>query len=72
MSDNPPPLFVLRGDASAEEIAALTAVLQSLAAGATSGAETRQPTSEWAAPHRMVRSPYPSGPCGWRSSALPG
>jgi hypothetical protein len=66
-----PPLFVVNGDASAEEVAALTVVLQSLAAAATSGAETKPPVSEWSAPHRLVRSSYPSAPGGWRSSALP-
>jgi hypothetical protein len=70
MSENP-PLFQVLGDASAEEVAALAVVLQSLAGSAASGAQIRHPASEWSAPHRLVRSSYPSGPGGWRSSALP-
>lgn len=66
-----PPLFLVKGDASAEEIAALVAVLQSVAAGASATGRDRQPAPEWSAPHRLVRSSYPSGPGGWRSSALP-
>ena len=65
-----PPLFVVNGDASAEEVAALTAVLQGLAAaGTATGPE--KPRSEWSAHHRKVRSVLPSGPGGWRSSAMP-
>jgi hypothetical protein len=28
-------------------------------------------TPEWSAHHRKVRSTYPHGPGGWRSSGLP-
>ena len=65
-----PALFVIEGEASPEEVAALTVVLQAVAA---SGAEGAGPAvvSEWAAHHRKVRSTYPSGPQGWRASALP-
>jgi hypothetical protein len=66
-----PPLFVVDGDATAEEVAALTAVLQGLAAAATAGGETRTPRSEWSAHHRKTRPTFPSGPGGWRSSAMP-
>ena len=65
-----PPLFLIRGDATAEEVAALTVVLQSLAA-ANAPAPEREVISEWSAHHRKVRPSYPSGPGGWRSSALP-
>ena len=64
-----PPLFAIKGDASAEEVAALTAVLQGLAAAAVPG--SAPPRSEWSAHHRKVRTALPSGPGGWRSSALP-
>jgi hypothetical protein len=70
-TDTPAPLFLVRGDASAEEVAALTVVVQGLAAGAAAGSEHEQPVGEWAAPHRLVRRTFPSGPGGWRSSALP-
>ncbi len=65
-----PPLFVVRGDASVEEVAALTAVLQGLAAAGT-GRAPQRPRSEWAAHHRRLRATYPSGPGAWRSSGLP-
>lgn len=70
MTDTTTPLFLVKGDASAEEVAALVAVLRGLAAGASTTA-AEQPVSEWAAPHRLVRRTWPSGPGGWRSSALP-
>ncbi len=65
-----PPLFVIKGDATPEEVAALTAVLQGLAATGT-GEPPRRPRSEWAAPHRRLREPLHPGPGGWRTSALP-
>lgn len=69
-TDTPrPPLFIVRGDATAEEVAALTAVLGGLAAAAPqAGAEAR---SEWSAHHRKARPSLPVGPGGWRSSAMP-
>jgi hypothetical protein len=64
-----PPLFAVKGDATAEEVAALTAVLQALAASA--GPAPKPPRSEWAAHHRKVRTPLSPGPGGWRSSSMP-
>jgi Acyl-CoA carboxylase epsilon subunit len=64
-----PVLFTVKGDASPEEVAALVAVLQGLAASATSPA--KPPRSEWASPHRAVRASHASGSAGWRSSSLP-
>ncbi len=64
-----PPLFSVRGDATPEEVAALVAVLQGLAA--TGPGATRPPRSEWASPHRAVRGSHSSGPGGWRSSSMP-
>jgi hypothetical protein len=65
-----PPLFLIKGAATPEEVAALTVVLQAVAAG---GAPAPEPEvrSEWSAPHRKVRTWHPTGPGGWRSSALP-
>ena len=65
-----PPLFVVDGEASDEELAALTVVLHGLAVAGTA-ADEPQVRSEWAAHHRKVRASYPHGPGGWRSSALP-
>ena len=67
-----PPLFVIKGDASAEEVAALTAVLQAMAAaGADTRDQERRPRPEWSHPHRQVRGPHHAGPGGWRTSSLP-
>ena len=63
-------LRVVKGDPSPEEVAALVAVLQGLA-GAGDGESPPPPRSEWAAPHRRLRTVFPSGPGAWRSSALP-
>ena len=65
-----PPLLVVKGDASAEEVAALVAVLQGLAA-ATPAGDAPKPRSEWSSHHRKVRTPLAPGRGGWRSSALP-
>lgn len=70
MTDQSPPLLrIVRGDATPEEVAALVAVLQAKAAG--SPAAPAPATSEWSAHHRKVRTAFPSGPGGWRSSSLP-
>jgi hypothetical protein len=63
------PLFVVKGDATSEEIAALTVVLQATATAPT--AAPKPPRPEWSAPHRLVRRPQHAGPGGWRSSGLP-
>ncbi|HET7358178.1 MAG TPA: acyl-CoA carboxylase subunit epsilon [Nocardioidaceae bacterium] len=65
-----PQLRIVKGDPTAEEIAALVAVLQ---AATSAGGEPprRKPLSEWAAPHRRLRTAFPSGRSGWRASALP-
>ncbi|MGZ8744520.1 MAG: acyl-CoA carboxylase subunit epsilon, partial [Nocardioides sp.] len=41
--ENKPPLFVVKGDATAEEVAALVAVLQGMAAAATPPAPKPRP-----------------------------
>lgn len=64
------PLFLVRGDATPEEIAALTVVLQSVAAGSAAPPAPR-PRPQWSAPHRAVRRAPAAGPGAWRASALP-
>jgi hypothetical protein len=64
-----PPLFVVKGEASDEEIAALSVVLASLAARASQ--RDRTPTREWSAHRRKVRETHRFGPGAWRSSGLP-
>jgi Acyl-CoA carboxylase epsilon subunit len=64
------PLFVVKGDASPEEVAALAVVLQALAAGGSTRSNGRAPRPEWSAPHRLM-GPATPGPGAWRSSSLP-
>jgi hypothetical protein len=68
-----PPLVLIKGDATAEEVAALVAVVQGLAAATSSREATTgaAPRSAWAAPARQVRTAHHAGPGGWRASALP-
>jgi hypothetical protein len=64
-----PVLRVVKGEPSAEELAALVAVVaaRSVAAPAAKPA----PRSQWGHPARMVRTPHAFGPGQWRASALP-
>ena len=64
-----PLLRVVNPDATPEEVAALVAVFAALGSGG--GEPPRRRTPEWSAPHRAVRRTHPSGPGGWRSSAMP-
>jgi hypothetical protein len=68
-----PPLFVIKGEATAEEVAALTAVLQAMAAaGAAADEGESRPRSEWSSPARRLRAPLTAAPGAWRASGLPG
>jgi hypothetical protein len=64
-----PLLRVVRGAPTADELAALIAVV-SARAGAT--AELDRPRSAWSDPYRRLRRPVPHGTGAWRRSALPG
>ncbi len=68
-----PPLFVVGGTATDEEIAALTVVLQ--AAPAATADAPQQSRREWSAPHRLLNRlagrPLRPSPGAWRSSSLP-
>jgi hypothetical protein len=64
-------MFLVRGDASPEEVAALVAVVQTLTAGADPDAAPAPVTSQWSAPRRRLRGAHAAGPGGWRASALP-
>ena len=65
-----PPLRLVRGDASPEEVAALLTVLSAISGGADEP-DTRH-TSQWASRERALRRPTSPGRGGWRASALPG
>lgn len=75
MSDQPdaepqrPLLRIVKGDATAEEVAALVTVVAALASGG--GASPPRRTPEWAIHHRKVRVDLSPGPGGWRASTLP-
>jgi hypothetical protein len=65
-----PHLRLVRGEASAEEIAALVAVL---AAGTAATPPPRRPISRWADPALAVRRGIEPGPGAWhRSGFTPG
>jgi hypothetical protein len=65
-----PAVKIVKGNPSAEQIAALVLVLTATApAGAAGGHETAH--SGWPARSRLLRAPLPRGAGGWRASALP-
>ena len=65
-----PVIRIVRGNPSAEEVAALVAVLA--AVGSASGPDEPAPARGWASPAARLRSPaYGTRTGGWRASALP-
>jgi hypothetical protein len=69
-----PYLSVVRGDASAEEIAAIVATLTAVAAArsaAATPAEEPPVTHDWNSRARLLRTPVHAAAGGWRRSALP-
>ncbi len=74
-----PLLRVVRGDATAEETAALVAVLvlaraaaaRQARADAGRGQANGHARSGWSDKSRLSQRPLPHGPGGWRASALP-
>jgi hypothetical protein len=65
-----PPLRLVRGQASPEELAAVVAVLSAASAGTTQGPAPRH-TSRWSSRERAVRRPHTPGQGAWRASAWP-
>jgi hypothetical protein len=63
-----PFLRVVRGEPTADELAALVGVLASLSAPA---AAAPRRTRSWNAPARLHQVVHPHGPGGWRASGLP-
>jgi hypothetical protein len=64
-----PPLRLVRGDATPEEVAALLAVLSAVSADDAKPAPRH--TSQWNARERAVRRPLVAAPGGWRASGFP-
>ena len=69
--DTRPPLRVIRGDATPEEVAAIVAVLAAAGGSAASQEGGRRRASRWAAPAGRLRAPVGHGLGAWRGSALP-
>ena len=66
-----PPLRLVRGDATPEEIAAIVAVLAAAGGGEAAPGDGERRASRWAAPQGRVRPAVSHGPGAWRGSALP-
>jgi hypothetical protein len=72
--DPAPALRVVRGDATAEEIAALVAVIaaKSAAAAAQAAAAARsRRVSRWGDRSALLRRPLSHGPGAWRAGSRP-
>jgi hypothetical protein len=68
--ETPPLLRIVKGNPSPEEVAALVAVVSSMAtAAADAAAQQKAPRPEWSARQRMLRQPLRHGPGAWRASA---
>lgn len=63
------PLFLVRGSPTAEELAAVLAVLTARSGAAAPGTAAPPVRSRWATP--VLRGPVVAAPGGWRASALP-
>jgi hypothetical protein len=67
-----PILRVVKGDLTAEELAALVAVIAVRNAAAANAATGTKPKTRpaWGHPATMTRTPHRHGPGAWRQSAL--
>ncbi len=65
---NTPPLRIVRGEPTPEELAALTALVT--AVGPQARSEPEPPTrGRWNDPAHAHRRYWPAGPGGWRAAA---
>jgi hypothetical protein len=71
VASDPASVAIIRGNPSAEEVAALVAVLALRGARSAGAAHPCGGRSEWSARSRLLREPLRRGPGGWRASALP-
>jgi hypothetical protein len=62
---------VIRGEPTAEELAALTVVLRAVPARRAAAPPGRSPRSQWSARARLMRPALRPGPGAWRASSLP-
>ena len=70
LDENRPTLRVIRGDATAEEIAALLAVVAARSGG-DGERPARRPVSTWTDRTALTRRPVHPGPGAWSASAWP-
>jgi hypothetical protein len=68
-SPPPPVLSVLRGEPTADELAALLVVLASRQPAQP--ADRGERPSLWSSPGQMLQAPLFPGPGAWRASGLP-
>jgi len=66
-----PLIRIDRGDPTAEELAAVLAVLVAAGAGRLSAPAAPAPKSGWTDRSRYVRGELSHGPNGWRAGAFP-
>ena len=66
-----PFVRVVAGDPTAEELAALVAVLAARRGSNTQPAAPDVRRSAWSSPARLTRDNLPHGPGGWRASGFP-
>lgn len=64
-----PALRIVRGDATPEEIAVVTALVTAVASAAPAEPASRIRRGGWNDPSRLHRAPLLPGPNGWRSYA---
>ncbi len=66
----PPLLRVVRGEPTAEELAALTVVVAALSQRGGTRRRPR-PVGAWASAAHMHRRPHQAGPGGWQAAGRP-
>jgi Acyl-CoA carboxylase epsilon subunit len=67
-----PVLMVIKGDASAEEIAAVVGALSVVGRSGRGGTSRPRRVGGWADRSAMLRTPLRPGPQAWRASGRPG
>lgn len=71
-TSGPPFLRVVRGEPTAEDVAAVVSVLSAFAAGSANDDSEAADSSHWSAPARLHRpAVYPGGVGNWWASGLP-
>jgi hypothetical protein len=63
-----PQLRVVKGEPTAEELAAIAAIVTAAASAASADAPAPPLRGRWNDPARMHRRPLLSGPGGWRAA----